>query len=294
MIYTKISNSGTLIRAAMAISCSLLSGYSSVCNAALYVSPMQVDSSDYKSRIDTASTLDSDAQRVLATSEVYIDRPANRQLSNQQNGDVVVGRYGDSGQFVMQQRVPVEKKSYAAGTNVPLFFAVQANVPKNQGWLIHIEDGLDKKTVTWKTDLHTWQDALNAIAKQNNLYVKINAVEKAIGYAKSAKMAQALANKVPQVFILHQGHSLKHELTQWAKRSGWDIEWDTAEYESNKIDYILKHDATFIGKFVGSGGVVDQALKAMAGADNPLKPIFHTQNTVLQIVEAGYNQEVKY
>ena len=224
------------------------------------------------------------------TETITIDERANETLTNNENGNVVVGKSQDHGRFVMQEKPVTKTKAYASGSNVPLFFAIEANTPKDQGWVIHIEEGIQKKPMSWKDDSGTWEGTLKAIAKQNNLFVTIDPVEKAIGVSSSEELSVILANKVPQVWNVAPGSTVKKTLEQWSKKAGWNMHWS----DQVTVDFPIAYGATFTGKFVGEGGVVYQLLDSMRNTDSPLRAEFYTKNKVLVIKEAGFQQEVKY
>lgn len=221
---------------------------------------------------------------------ITIDNKANETLTNDDSGNVLVGKSQDHGRFVMQEKPVEETKAYATGSNVPLFFAVEANTPKDEGWLIHIEEGIQKKPMSWKDDSGTWEGTLKAIAKQNNLFVTIDPVEKAIGVSSTEKLSVILANKVPQIWNITPGQTVKSTLDEWSKKAGWNLHW------SPEVDYDfpIRFSATFTGEFIGDGGVVSELLQSMKNTNSPLRAEFYTKNKVLVIKQAGYQQEVKY
>ncbi|EGR3229762.1 toxin co-regulated pilus biosynthesis Q family protein [Vibrio antiquarius] len=231
----------------------------------------------------------------LVRESVVIDNELNQKLSNKDEGAVVVGESKDYGKFVMQEKAKVEKKAFGYGKNVPLFVAAEANIPVDDGWLVHIDESIQKKPVSWESNSDSWEDTIKIIGEQNNLNVVINPVEKSIGISGKEKpsLAKHLANRVPEVWVLTPGKTLKKNLEDWSKKAGWQLHWDDAL----KVDYMIEHKATMTGKFLDSGdedGVITQVLDSLADAHVPLRAEFYKKNKVLLITEAGFKQEVKY
>lgn len=204
-------------------------------------------------------------------------------------GSQVSGESNIHGGFVMRENTDRLSTVMAYGQNVPLFIAVERVVPNSADWKINVDSGLENSVVNWEGG-ETWEGVLENIAKQNGLYLTINSEEKAIGITKVEGLSQHLAMKSPQVWRLESGKSLRQNLSAWATRAGWKLEWD----QKLDFDYPITHSAVLTGKFVGEGGVVQQVLDSIKDRDKPLRPIFYTQNSVLLITEAGYQQEVAF
>ncbi|WP_137297146.1 TcpQ domain-containing protein [Psychromonas sp. SP041] len=200
----------------------------------------------------------------------------------------VSGQSTVHGSFLMREEVEAPNASTMRfGKNVPLFIALEKVVPNSKDWFIHIDDGLDNMAVSWKGG-QTWEDVVYAIGAQNNLNIKINNDEHAIGVSKNAELAVLLAKEVPEVWEIKSSLTLRENLAEWAKKAGWSLVWD----ESLKVDFPVVKGAVLTGKFIGEGGVVDTLLYSMRKNKVPLTAKFHKMNKVLLITEAGYRQEV--
>lgn len=206
----------------------------------------------------------------------------------EEQASAISGESTVHGEFLMREEAeaPIEA-TMRFGKNVPLFIALEKVVPESKDWFINIDDGLDNIAVSWKGG-RTWEDVISIISKQNNLNIKINHEEHAIGISKDPQLAIFLAKKVPQVWKVSPRLTLRENLDSWCKRAGWNLVWD----DKLKIDYPIVQGAVLTGDFVGEGGVVDTLLYSMRMAEKPLTARFHTQNKVLFVTEAGFRQEV--
>lgn len=240
-------------------------GVSQQVMAELYVSPV------------VQGTVRFDSQRGPAKGQIEIEE-ASRSIS----GESTV-----HGEFLMREQEEVAAPTMRFGKNVPLFVALTKIVPNASDWVINIDSGLENKAVNWKGGA-TWRDVLMVISKQNNLTIRVNEEEHAIGVSENPQLAMHMAKKVPEVWPISERLSLKQNLEVWAKQAGWSLEWDP----KLNIDYPISHGAVLTGKFLGEGGVVDRLLYSMRDTSRPLRAKFHTQNKVLYITEAGYRQEV--
>lgn len=197
----------------------------------------------------------------------------------------VTGHSQFHGDFIMKENYQNNVMKF--GKNVPIFVALEKIVPSSNEWFIHIDDGLENKTVSWKGG-NSWEDVLSTIAEQNNLYIKINNAERAIGISTNSDVAYQLAKKIPTVWRLSEKLSLRENISHWCKKAGWNLEWDPIL----NVDYPVVHGAVLTGKFVGQGGVIDQLLFSLKDNTKPLRAEFHTLNKVLLVTNAGYRQEV--
>lgn len=237
-----------------------------------------------------------------ASAELYIS-PVVRQTvkidntsPNQNSGSIAVqeqsrsitGESSVHGEFLMREEAEAPLESTMRfGKNVPLFIALEKVVPDSKNWFIHFDDGLENLAVSWKGG-RTWEDVISIIEKENNINIKINHEEHAIGISKDAQLSIYLAKKLPAVWKVSPKMTLRENLDAWSKRAGWNLVWD----ENLKIDYPIVHGAVLTGDFIGEGGVVDTLLYSMRFAEKPLTAKFHTKNKVLFVTEAGYRQEV--
>ncbi|MFS1430827.1 toxin co-regulated pilus biosynthesis Q family protein, partial [Vibrio splendidus] len=154
------------------------------------------------------------------------------------------------------------------------------------------DEEIQNKPVSWEASSESWEETIKEIGKQNKLVVVINPVEKTIGITGQEKkqLAVHLANRVPEIWELTPGKTLKSNLDAWATKAGWQLHW----HDDLKVDYMIEHKAVMTGKFLGDEGVITQVLNSLGGANVPLRAEFYTKNKVLLITEAGFEQEVKY
>ncbi|MEZ9709235.1 TcpQ domain-containing protein [Vibrio breoganii] len=214
-------------------------------------------------------------------------------VSGQHKGKVVSGKSERHGNFMMREtNTEQEEKPFAYGTNVPLFVAVESNVPNKDKWIFHIDESIQNRVVNWATSTTGWQAVLKEIAEQNNFHVHINHEESAIGVASTEKLAFHFGHAIPQVWVMEAGRSLKENLRNWAERAGWRLMWSN----NLEIDYITEQSAIFTGEFLteDSKGVIYEVTQATLTTDEPLKPTFYTRNKVLLIESSGYSQEVEF
>ena len=239
--------------------------------AELYVSPVFRDSVRYNEpRQPAAQTRAADG----AVAPSGVPKQASQ----------VSGESSIHGQFVMDGQDSSEKPVLKYGRNVPLFVAMENIVPKD--WMVNPEEGLTNRVVNWEGG-NTWETVLRSIADQNGLVIVINQNERAVGVSVNPDIAKNLAMRVPQVWQLKSGLSLRENLSVWAKRAGWSLDWDS----KLKIDYPITHDAVLTGPFAGSNGVVDKVLSSLRNEQKPLTAVFFMQNRVMKVREAGYRIE---
>ena len=254
---------------------------SSAVHAELYISPVVRDSVTYQKPADVApapsfSDLTKAPTPYNPGQSVPVPAPGFQK---------VVGTSTVHGPFEMEAAKSVGEMSY--GKNVPLFAALENLVPNSKTWSIVFEPGTENTPVSWK-DAANWHDALDQISKNNRLVIAVNDQGKRISVSRTAVMAQKLAQPGAQVWMLKAGKSLRENLNDWAKQSGWQIDWSNTE-----VDYPIDHSATLVGPFEGKGGVIDRILSATADRQTPLSGRFYKGNNVVVITEAGYSPEHK-
>lgn len=215
--------------------------------------------------------------------------PANKMQAARSRSVSVTGQSSVHGDFIMKEQPEKLSTVMRFGQNVPLFVAIERVIPDSSDWYIHLDEGLDNSIVNWEGG-ESWESVLNTIAEQNNLVIRVNHDERAIGVSKDSKLAGHLAMRIPQIWRLSPKLTLRENLESWSQRAGWSMEWDG----NLNIDYPVSHGAVLTGKFIGQNGVVDQVLYSLKGVEKPLRAEFHTVNNVLFITEAGFQQEVMY
>lgn len=203
--------------------------------------------------------------------------------------DTISGESTVHGRFMMKDTPETLSTLMRFGRNVPLFVALEKIIPNSKDWYIHVDEGLENSIVDWEGG-ETWEEVLRIIADQNDLVVRVNKEDRAVGVSKNAKLAEHLAHPIPQVWKLDSSLTLRENLAKWSERAGWSLEWDG----KLNYDYPIHHGAVLTGNFVGVGGVVDQVMFSLKDSEKPLTAHFYEINNVVLVTEAGYKQEVMY
>jgi hypothetical protein len=271
---------------------------SSAVHAELYISPVVRDSVTYQKQVEQPTPAGSIGGLTRAPApynqgqSVPVPAPAQTTFSAPAPAPAlatapqkVVGNSSVHGPFEMDAAKRAGEMSY--GKNVPLFAAIENLVPNSKTWSIVFEPGTENTPVSWK-DAANWHDALDQISKNNRLVIAINDQGKRISVSRTAAMAQKLAQPGAQAWTLKAGKSLRENLNDWAKLSGWQIDWS-----NTAVDYPIDHSATLVGPFAGKDGVIDRILGATADRQTPLTGRFYRGNNVVVITEAGYSPEHK-
>jgi hypothetical protein len=251
-------------------------------HAELYISPVVRDSVTYQKPADQPAPAGSFSAGAQTSAPFSQSQPV---AAPAPVGQKVVGISTVHGPFEMEASKSIGEMSY--GKNVPLFAALENLVPNSKTWSIVFEPGTENTPVSWK-DAANWHDALDQISKNNRLVIAVNDQGKRISVSRTAVMAQKLAQPGAQVWTLKAGKSLRENLNDWAKASGWQIDWSNTE-----VDYPIDHSATLVGPFEGKGGVIDRILSATSDRQTPLSGRFYKGNNVVVITEAGYSPEHK-
>ena len=199
----------------------------------------------------------------------------------------VHGRSTVHGQFTMSASESDGARLLRFGKNVPLFVALEHLVPNN-AWRVNIEDGLENHAVSWEGG-QSWEGVLKAIEDENQVFIVVNHSEQAVGVGSTFKLASGMAHKVPRVWKLIAGKSLRDNLVMWGEQAGWSIAW-----AQDLPDYPVEHDVVLLGDLTGEGGVVDRLFASLSQREVPLTAKFYTGNNVIKVIDAGYEQEVKY
>lgn len=223
--------------------------------------------------------------------ELYVSPVVRGTVSMQGPGNdathQVRGRSSVHGDFSMTQKEGGNDDLMRFGKNVPMFVALEHMVPSSS-WDVHIEDGLENKAVSWEGG-QSWEGVLKAIESANDVYIVVNQQEMTVGVGSTYKIADGMAHKTPRVWKLVAGMSLRDNLINWGSQAGWKVAW-----RQDLPDYPVDHSVVLIGDFAGEDGVVDRIFAALAQREVPLTAKFYTGNQVVEIVDAGYEQEVKY
>jgi len=275
-----MKNGKTLTRIAASIL--MACGTAQQVSAELYVSPVVRKSVTYN--------VDKVQKDIITSSVESVDFNDSELVKADNSTKIITGVSESHGDFIIKEEE--EKDVFAlmnAGKNVPLFVAMEKVVPESNDWFIHLDDGLENIAISWRGG-NSWEGVLESISEQNNISIKINHEERAIGVSRSKNISEHLAKQVPDVWRLQEGVSLRKNLDNWSQRAGWRLHWD----EEIESDFQIEHSAILTGEFVGEGGVVERALDSLRNSKKPLKPKFYKINNVLYITEAGYKQEVLY
>lgn len=256
--------------------------FSQVAMAELYISPVLRDTVSYSN--DTVQAKKPITKSVKAVTSAR--KMADEAIADSQNS-VIKGKSTIHGGFEMKKVAPAQKaEGTLFGKNVPLFVALENLVPQSKSWNIVFEPGTENTPVSWSA-AHTWKEAVVQISKGSRLIIAINEGAKRISVARTADMAKQLAQPGQGVWQLKTSLSLRGNIEEWAKKSGWKLDWG-----STQIDYPVDHATTLVGNFSGRGGVVDRVLSATSGREVPLTAKFYKGNNVVLIQEAGYKPEV--
>lgn len=172
------------------------------------------------------------------------------------------------------------------GRDVPLKVALDNVIPLDEDYIIHIEEGLEDKNVSWEGG-DSWELVLDKIAEANDIFIFINKDEKAIGVSKSERLAPHYAHKISHIWKIDKSMSLRGNLASWASKAGWRLAWD----KDLHVDYPIQFDGVVVGGFHGQDGVVAKILQAFADRKVSLKAVFFKQNKVLLIKQAGFTHK---
>lgn len=231
----------------------------------------------------------------LAQAELYVSPVVRGTVSLHSAHDAgasqgeVHGRSTVHGQFSMSGSGSSDggERLLRFGKNVPLFVALEHLVP-SKAWRVNIEDGLENHAVSWEGG-QSWEGVLKAIEEQNKVFIVVNHSEQAVGVGSTFKLASGMAHKVPRVWKLIAGKSLRDNLVMWGEQAGWSVAWS-----QDLPDYPVEHDVVLLGDLTGEGGVVDRLFASLSHREVPLTAKFYTGNNVIKVIDAGYEQEVKY
>ena len=179
---------------------------------------------------------------------------------------------------ILVEMSDADSKALGFGKDIPLSMAVKQIIPPE--YKVHIDYGLGDKLVSWSGG-EEWQKVLADALDDHSLAYHVNENDLIVGISYDAELARYMALPVPQVWHLKDVQSLRENLAEWSERAGWKLVWEL------DVDYPIEHQATFTGEFFKVFQVVIDRYKDF---EVPLHAEFHTQNRVIEVTEAGYEQ----
>jgi hypothetical protein len=190
--------------------------------------------------------------------------------------------------LAVSPQVVVAKKSPGLfGKMVPLRIAANNLVPNKQ-WTVNIEGGLEDRKVSW-SDAANYEDAFTQIERSSGLHVVLNKNESAVGIANTEQMANNLAKRSPNIYVINQTLSLRKNLEAWASKANWTIVYQ----EGLSADYDSLNPATLTVPFEGPGGAADILLQSTSNKKVALMGRFKSGNRTLYVEERGFDRANK-
>ena len=180
--------------------------------------------------------------------------------------------------------VEAKKTNGLFGKSVPLQIAA-ANLVPSKYWTVNIEEGINDRFVSWENAAN-YQEAFSQIEKSGNIFVTVNSSETSVGLARTKSMADILAKRNPNVYVIKPELSLRKNLEAWASKAGWTVRYQ----DGLKADYDGLSVATLTVPFEGKGGAADQLLKGTWDKNVPLMGQFKSGNRTLVVLEKGYQR----
>ncbi|MFK4132042.1 hypothetical protein ACI2KR_07065 [Pseudomonas luteola] len=181
-------------------------------------------------------------------------------------------------------KAEVKKTQGLFGRSVPLKIAAN-NLTPNKSWIVNIENGLDTKLVSW-SNASNYEDAFGQIERSSGIHITINKAESSIGIAFTDKMANNLAKRSPNIYVINPNLSLRKNLEAWAAKANWTVVYDNGL----SADYDGMNSATLTVPFEGPGGAADLLLKGTWDKTVPLMGRFKTGNRTLFVQERGFDR----
>lgn len=164
----------------------------------------------------------------------------------------------------------------SSGRDVPLRSALELIYP-SKTWKYNIDPELgDNPLVSWQGD--GGANVVQSIAKQNGLYIAVNADENTVGVSSDSNIAHLLANRIPKVWFVSSGTDLHSLVKSWAviaeKKVGFAID----------DNYLISYPAIIEGSFVDA---LNQLLASVADERVPMIAKRSTNN-VFTISRGGW------
>lgn len=170
------------------------------------------------------------------------------------------------------------------GKSVPLSIAA-TNLAPTKYWTVNIEEGLKDKLVSWD-NASNYTEAFSQIENRAGVSITINQAETSIGIARTKSMADMMAKRSPNIYVIKSNLSLRKNLEAWAAKANWTVQYQ----EGLVADYDGLAPATLTVPFEGPNGAADQLLKGTWDKNVPLKGKFKSGNRTLLITEKGYER----
>lgn len=164
------------------------------------------------------------------------------------------------------------------GKDVPVAAAMKMLFPDDD-WTINVDRSLgDDAPVSWSVS-GKQPDVIQAMAKQNGLYVAVNDDERSVGVSEDPKLAPLLAHKVPMVWWVDPAFTMSEQVEEWARLAGWRTSWLPSR------DFYLEHPAVLTGTLQDA---VSQLIGSVADTDLPLRATT-SPNNVIAIMQGGWD-----
>lgn len=254
-------------------------------SAGLHISPVVRDSVVIDLPSKNAPVNDEaqeQSQDNVKKAPVMQDKATEAALSGNRSYETssIRGRSDRHGAFVISEEPSSAHKVFSYGENVPLFVALEKIVPESDDWKFNIEDGLSNSSVSWDGG-STWEGVLDAISEENELGISVNHADMTIGVAYDKHISEALSAKNAKIFRLNPEKTLRENLKEWARDSGYkQVVYSSEVYD---VDYPVP-EAVFVGEINVKGGALDQLLTALnKDADTPLAAEFKEANKIILI-----------
>ena len=165
----------------------------------------------------------------------------------------------------------------SSGREVPLSAALEMLYPSS-GWKHHFDPDLgDDPRVSWSGGGGEG-GVVQAIAKQNGLYIAVNADDHTVGVSKDSDVAHLLAHKIPRVWFVQEGTDLHSLVRSWANIAGKQVGFAVDD------NYLIEYPAVVKGTFLDA---LNQLLASVADEKAPMMAERAT-NGVFTIVRGGW------
>lgn len=188
---------------------------------------------------------------------------------------------------VSQVGSPSSSQPYVRGfaNDVSLLTALKQIVPA--GWHAKRVGQIDTQmSVSWRGNNRIWVSVLDQLAQENGFVATVNWNSKELtvapaGVTQSNRVISEV--RTPSEWVLRPELTLKENVMEWARNSGWTVSWGA-------VDYPVTNTVVFQGGEIDAeNGPLHQLVEAYKTAEQPLVVSFWT-NRVIRIENASYQQ----
>ncbi|MFZ9034862.1 MAG: TcpQ domain-containing protein [Francisellaceae bacterium] len=109
----------------------------------------------------------------------------------------------------------------------------------------------------------------------NNIDFFINQSDNVIAFAGKDKQAYALSQKIPDVYYLIKGQTIRDSLNRWAKANGYLI------YYQTEVDFKIQQNAVLFGQLLSEKGPLYTLLSSLQSTPTPIKAEVMDNNVIL-------------